>query len=87
MPTLCPENRVAPARFLNNHVPTYYCTPVCEPSLTGGTPRSVIKIPYLKKEKSIRIYALYTGIPFNSQELFTLITAYCSKKFHFHTKF
>jgi len=22
-------------------VPTYYCTPVCEPSLTGGTPWSV----------------------------------------------
>ena len=23
---------------------TYYCTPVCEPSLTGGTPWGIIKI-------------------------------------------
>ena len=43
MSTLCPEDRDAPTHSLKNHVPTYYCTPVCEPSLTGGTPRSVIK--------------------------------------------
>lgn len=60
MSTPCPEDRDALQVFLHKHLPIYYCTPVCEPSLTGGTPRSVIKIPYPEKEKSIRIYALYT---------------------------